>query len=352
MQEQKRLLQDQAARHAGFATQDAVKLLYQAEFGGGHLLTDRRSALKFLRREASEAPKRAPEELFEPIGGGFCRLQIGALRGENELLAAWRLFCEGASRAYGSKAGLLARFAPLRCLAAEGGLPFGPDELGAFLSAYEAQGCPMLSHSDGYRLANAPAYRVLPEALAALFPLCVAVERRLLAGKRTVLAIDGLCGSGKSTVAGTLARLYGASLVRMDDFFLPPELRTRERLDAPGGNIHHERFLAEVAPGLLNGEAFEYRPFDCSDFSFGRPVAVPKADLTIVEGSYSQHPDLRRLYDLTAFLYCAPETQLARIAARDGAEWLRRFISEWIPLENAYFSAFSVKEQSDFRIET
>jgi hypothetical protein len=138
----------------------------------------------------------------------------------------------------------------------------------------------------------------------------------------------------------------------MDDFYLPPALRTEERLSEPGGNIHYERFLQEVAPGLLGGEAFDYRPLDCSDFSLGEPVLVPKTALTIVEGSYSQHPKLRHLYDLSAFIRCEPEVQIERIRARDGEEWLQRFIKEWIPLENAYFSAFSVDEASDFLITT
>ncbi|MDR3086124.1 MAG: hypothetical protein LBU47_07415, partial [Christensenellaceae bacterium] len=170
MQAQKEILQHHAERYAGFGPQDAVKLLYQSEFGGGHILTDRQSALAYLRQECAETPKKSAEELFEPIGGGFCRLHLGALRGESELLAAWRLFCEGASAAHGSQEGLLAKFAPLCALAGENRLPFALDELHAYLSAYEAEGCPMLRHSEGYRLKNAPAYRVLPESLGALFP--------------------------------------------------------------------------------------------------------------------------------------------------------------------------------------
>lgn len=50
----------------------------------------------------------------------------------------------------------------------------------------------------------------------------------------------------------------------MDDFFLPPELRTAERLSQPGGNVHYERFSAEVADGILRGKPFEYSVFDCS----------------------------------------------------------------------------------------
>ena len=45
-------------------------------------------------------------------------------------------------------------------------------------------------------------------------------------GKRTVLAIDGPCGSGKTTLAALLARLYDCPVFHADDFFLRPEQRT------------------------------------------------------------------------------------------------------------------------------
>ena len=49
----------------------------------------------------------------------------------------------------------------------------------------------------------------------------------------------------------------------MDDFFLPFELRTAERLKEPGGNVHYERFIDEVVSKLSAGEPFEYGVFRC-----------------------------------------------------------------------------------------
>ena len=54
-----------------------------------------------------------------------------------------------------------------------------------------------------------------------------------------LLAIDGRCGSGKSTLAAHMAQVFGCPVFHMDDFFLPPELRTPERLAQPGENVHH-----------------------------------------------------------------------------------------------------------------
>ena len=68
-----------------------------------------------------------------------------------------------------------------------------------------------------------------------------------------VIAIDGRAASGKTTLAAALAAETGGTVVHMDDFFLPAELRTPQRLAAPGGNVHAERFAEEVLPFLRQG---------------------------------------------------------------------------------------------------
>ena len=61
--------------------------------------------------------------------------------------------------------------------------------------------------------------------------------------KDVLIAIDGKCASGKTTLAERLALKYKANLFHMDDFFLRPFQRSEERLKVPGENIDHERFL-------------------------------------------------------------------------------------------------------------
>ena len=61
-----------------------------------------------------------------------------------------------------------------------------------------------------------------------------------------LLAIDGMSGSGKTTLAHHLAQKFHAQVFHMDDFFLPLEMRTPERLQQSGGNVHYERFLETV----------------------------------------------------------------------------------------------------------
>ena len=84
-----------------------------------------------------------------------------------------------------------------------------------------------------------------------------AVIRRIGQAKDgvSVIALDGRAAAGKSTLAAALAETLQAAVIHMDDFFLPPALRTPQRLDRPGGNIHYERFAEEVLPRLRGGQA-------------------------------------------------------------------------------------------------
>ncbi len=166
-----------------------------------------------------------------------------------------------------------------------------------------------------------------------------------------LLAVDGRCGSGKSTLAAALARSLGCPVFHLDDFFLPPELRTPERLSQPGENVHHERFLREILRPFAAGQPVRFRPFDCSAGGFGAPVEIPRAPFAIAEGSYALHPSLRKYYAAAVFVTCSRETQRARLAARAGAG-LADFENKWIPLEEAYFAAFSVADAADLILDT
>ena len=106
-----------------------------------------------------------------------------------------------------------------------------------------------------------------PEAKAQylrLMPVLESVAARREAEAPYVIAVDGRAASGKSTMGQQLAEILGAGLVHMDDFFLPLELRTEQRLRTPGGNVHYERFREEVLPHLRQPEPFSYRKFVCS----------------------------------------------------------------------------------------
>lgn len=174
---------------------------------------------------------------------------------------------------------------------------------------------------------------------------------RTLKRPSVLLAIDGRCGSGKTTLARVLAEKSGAEVVHMDDFYLRPEQRTPERYAQPGGNVDRERVLEEVLRPLRDGGRAVYRPYDAHKQLMLDPVPLGPAPLTVIEGSYSCHPELWEYYGLRVFLDVAPEEQLRRILKRNGPEGLEMFKERWIPLEESYFQAMAPDMGCDFCFE-
>ena len=70
-----------------------------------------------------------------------------------------------------------------------------------------------------------------------------------------------------------------------------------------------------------------FRRFDCHSLTLLPPVAVAPSSLAVVEGSYSLHPELTPMYDISVCLTLSPELQRRRILARNGEQWRSAFLS-------------------------
>jgi len=180
-------------------------------------------------------------------------------------------------------------------------------------------------------------------------PLFREMEARLKKGG-LILAIDGRCASGKTTLAELIGKKYDCNVFHMDDFFLQPSMRTPERLRVPGENVDHERFLTEVLLPVYYKEPVRYRRYNCHEGRMEAAVEVPVKALNVIEGSYSLHPDLFSYYGVKVFLDVSEEEQRTRILRRNGEAFARRFFNEWIPMEESYFSAYHIREKADMII--
>lgn len=175
------------------------------------------------------------------------------------------------------------------------------------------------------------------------------IDALLARQDRVVVAIDGSCTAGKTTLAAFLETKYDCCVIHMDDFFLRPEQRTAERYAEAGGNVDYERFREEVLEQLRTGKPFAYRPYDCSTGTLKAPVEVQPKKLTVVEGTYAHHPYFGDAYDLRICLQVSEALRTQRILKRP-AFLHRRFFEEWIPMEQQYFKAFSIEAGSDLAL--
>ncbi len=160
--------------------------------------------------------------------------------------------------------------------------------------------------------------------------------------KRIIVAIDGRCAAGKSTIADELALKFDGTVIRMDHFFLPAALRDGERV-----NLHYERFEAEVIKGLKSGGPFTYQVFNCKAQRCDEIVPVPYKRLVIVEGAYSMLPQFEQIYDYKIFADISGQEQIRRIINRNGAEAYKDFRDKWIPAEERYLEEYKIKQKCD-----
>ena len=327
--------------------QDLVKLLFQNEFGPGHMV--KAESFQLLQAEYNRCWDYSPAPLaFEDIGNGLCRLHLAALDAlELELATVNRFFVHTANTVKGNRQQFEEKLSALVQCCPEGLLPFPITAVESWLKSYRAQGYPPVSHSEVFRNAYAPAYRVVKATFRDYLPLFSRIDSLLKSRDQVKIAIDGRSGAGKSTLAALIGEIYDCNIFHLDDFFLPLQRKTRERLLEPGGNVDYERFFAEVLKGLAENRPVCYRPFNCAQQILGSKVLVSPRRLNIIEGAYSLHPALADAYDLKVFLEIDPEEQSLRILERNGREIQQRFLREWIPLENRYLRALKIKEQCD-----
>ena len=167
-----------------------------------------------------------------------------------------------------------------------------------------------------------------------------------------LIAIDGACGSGKTTLARALADALGAPVFHTDDFYLPFALRTPQRLQMPGGHINWERLAQEVLVPAVQGLPFLYRPYDAHADRWKKARSIVPQPVYIIEGTYSLLPALETYYAYKVFLKLDTDSQYRRLQKRESEEKLNDFINRWIPREERYFRHCDTARRADIILDT
>ena len=167
------------------------------------------------------------------------------------------------------------------------------------------------------------------------------------ASKRScgVAAIDGMCGSGKTTLASMLQEKLGWRIFHMDDYYLPFSKRDPDWRNIPAGNIDLTRFKEEVLVPASEGKSVRTSRYNCRE-DRSEMVESAAQPFTIVEGSYCCHPFLREQYGITVFLSVTEELQQRRLQIREKDNY-KNYTKIWIPMEFNYFEACKVREQAN-----
>lgn len=158
------LLSAHLARYPAMQLDDIYKLLHQAALGPGHAVENPAAARKRLAEEIAalgEAPGELLQDVISP-DGRLARVHLRpylAAGGDPDTLH--RAFVATAN-SYPASPDKLAKFcACLGDLAAAGGIAFTREATLAYFDDIARGGYPAIHHSEAYRNAYRPAYRVV-----------------------------------------------------------------------------------------------------------------------------------------------------------------------------------------------
>ncbi len=342
------LLPEHSRVYPRLEAEDIFKFIFQSVFGCEHLVAAENEACGYVKSEYEAIPKNAPKRI-ESLGDRYSRVHLSCLNNGLTPETLTRLFALSAKKEPNGKERLEYMLSVVKELVSCGDLPLAVSEFDKKLSLWQATGYPPLHHSEVFRAEYRPAYRVISNRYADLLDVFEKIDK-LASNDRIIVAIEGGSASGKTTLAEILQEVYDCNVFHMDDFFLRPEQRTKERFSEIGGNIDRERFHDEVLTPLAKHKNVHFRRFDCSTQTLCLPITVEPKKLTVIEGVYSMHPEFSKYYDLAIFLNISPEAQAHRISIRNTPTLAKRFFSEWIPMENKYFSVTNPKARADLII--
>ena len=153
------IVREHAMRYPLMRPQDYGKLAYQSEFGPEHMIADEQSAARYILSEWQAVASGGVPQNPEPIGNGLCRFHLTKDMFSRENAAALaRLFAQSARVHTGTPEGLETRIAILAQLPVDG--------MGVWLAGWRKEGYPAVHHSEAFRGAYHPHYRVLLETQA------------------------------------------------------------------------------------------------------------------------------------------------------------------------------------------
>jgi uridine kinase len=156
------------------------------------------------------------------------------------------------------------------------------------------------------------------------------------AGTRWI-GVDGKGATGKTTLAAHIAAALPDSVVVHIDDFARPDVRGWEL----------DRFVGQVLKPLVAGRPGRYQRWD-----FERNVGVewhtvPVGVPVIVEGVSATDERLGVPWDFTIWVEVPYELRLARACERDGLEMMERWLTDWMPSEDAYEQSQRPQERVD-----
>lgn len=154
------LLTEHCKKYPLLKIQDIFKFLHQSAFGCEHLVSSLDAAKVRIAEEYATLSSHAVQEI-EQLDGEYCRVPLSILRSEPDVKLLAKLFYMSAKAEPCGKERLIEKLNVAKQLIEEGALPFDAAEFDHALDEWKAQDFSAMRHSEVFRKAYSPAYRVI-----------------------------------------------------------------------------------------------------------------------------------------------------------------------------------------------
>jgi hypothetical protein len=157
-------VQEHMRRHPAMQVEDVYKLVHQAAFGNGHLITDEAADRRYLEAEFDSVTADASEPLTESLtpDGSVVRVNLRPFKARGgDLGALGDAMLESAKRLQPHPELFDRWWQEIVEAAARGDIPLDAAAVRSFGAAKKADGYPAIHHSAEYTSRYHPAYRVL-----------------------------------------------------------------------------------------------------------------------------------------------------------------------------------------------
>lgn len=185
-----------------------------------------------------------------------------------------------------------------------------------------------------------------------------------LLNRSILLGIDGLGGSGKSTIASRLQKRFAHSIViHLDDFIHPQKVRYQDDFEEWYCYYHlqwrYDYLIRKLLKPIMDNkpvqEAIEI--YDKETDSYRTKLfEIPAGTMVIVEGIFLQRPEIRGYFDYCVFVNVSKVERLRRVKKRDyyigdSEEVAKKYGRRYFPAEQYYMERWKPKELADFVLQ-
>lgn len=311
-------------------TIDIFKLLYQETFLTGHIINDK--SLQYLNNEINDLGDYSNLELYEYIANGEIRINIKPYLKYHDVNSLYEIVLNSSKEEITKDIFTEVKYCKDAFL--------GDSRILSSLLYINIYNNLYPTHSNIYKKYYNPHYRLATTNNLRIDLRVIKLQSFIDKlskenNERIIIACEGKCGSGKSTIT---SKLKNVTVIHIDDFFSPNK---DERLDF--------KRVIDCLKQIKTSNQLEYKAYDCTNKEYvKRKYDLDK--IVILEGVYSYDALLREYIDYLVYFVITKKLQHERLQKRETQAKLELFNKIWIPREEEYYKTFDFIVNSDILI--